>query len=284
MKSGSIKDTQGMLRQLSQHPVLPVIVGAPHISIRAPEGEATPRRLSAYLFFYMLDGGSEHQVDMDTVRLGPGQVLFVQPNQIHQFLSGWRESRAWYKIAFDEHCLALLPRTFDFLFNPLENPIVSMGGGAGERLTHAFEALAQLLPGPTASTELVLAHLNVLLSELNDSYFGRAEGGKLGVYLAFKALVEREFRSQPPIRSMARALSLSDSRLYAVVRRFAGMSPKAFLERRTILEAQRIFYYDRLPVKEVAYELGFSDPDHFSKVFKRFTGRTVTQFRDLYGK
>lgn len=287
-----------MLAQLSQHPNLPILVGAPHIRLALPEGiepgMEKPRRLSAYLFFFIIEGASRHNIDMKEVRLESGQVLFVRPNQVHQILSDWKTVRDWYKIAFDEHCLTFLPQSFDFLVNPLNQPVVSLTREDQERLASIFGSLAQLLAGGrTHSTDLVLAHLNVLLAELNDGYFRTtrtttANGAAWELYLAFTRLVDRDFATQPTVSGLARILAVSETRLYSVVRQFSGVSPKTFLLDRTMLEAQRIFYYDHPPVKEVAYQLGFSDPDHFSRLFRSRTGKTVTRFlndlRDLSGK
>jgi hypothetical protein len=35
-----------------------------------------------------------------------------------------------------------------------------------------------------------------------------------------------------------------------------------------MLEAQRILFYEKPSVKELAYELGFADPDYFSRLLK----------------
>jgi AraC-like DNA-binding protein len=48
---------------------------------------------------------------------------------------------------------------------------------------------------------------------------------------------------------------------------------------RLILEARRRLYYGhRSSVKELAFELGFNDPDYFSRLFKKVTGQTVAAF------
>ena len=276
--------TTGLLKQLSQHPVLPLLVASPAFRVEPPPGIGDrmmePKRLSAYLFFYMTEGETTHDVDLRTVTLTDGQVLCIQPNQIHRMLSGWPQSRRWYKMAFDEQCLSRLPRHFDFLDDPLGRGVFP----ASPRLGGGFEALIEVLRGPAPSVDLVLAYMNVLLTEMNEAYFFRETSataplsGDLEIFLRFKRLVEEWFAEQPPVNRLAAALAVSEDRLYTVVRRLSGVSPKTFITRRTILEAQRLFYYDRPPVKEVAYSLGFSDPDHFSRVFKRVTGRTVKTF------
>ena len=275
--------TTGLLKQLSQHPVLPLLVASPAFRIEPPPGlgdrMAEPKRLSAYLFFYIVEGETTHDVDLRTVALKGGQVLCIQPNQIYRTLSGWPESRLWYKMAFDEQCLSRLPRHFDFLDDPLGRGVFP----ASPRMGTCFEGLIQVLGGSAASVDLVLAYMNVLLAEMNDAYFREAAAvaplsGDLEVFLGFKRLVEERYTEQPSVHQLALALSVSENRLYTVVCRLSGVSPKAFIMRRTMLEAQRLFYYDRPSVKEVAYSLGFSDPDHFSRTFKKVMGRTVKVF------
>ena len=58
----------------------------------------------------------------------------------------------------------------------------------------------------------------------------------------------------------------------------SGLSPKKYLIERLILEAQRILFYERPSVKELAYELGFADPDYFSRLFKKHTGKSISRF------
>ncbi len=281
-------NTTGLLKAISQHPVFPVIIASSQHPMSAPDvdvGHATrPRRLAAYLLIFLVEGNSVHNLDLKQVQLASGQVLLVQPNQIHQFLSNWQQQRRWYKIGFDEQSLALLPQSFDFLSNPLNNAILQVEPEEQERLTCNFECLAQLLRAaqkPPAG--LILAYMHTLLMELNTIYFKismkkQTPGEALELYLRFRKLVEGEFTNQPSVQQLVDGLSVSENKLYAVVRQFAGVSPKTYLLNRTMLEAQRMFFYDRPSAKEVAYELGFNDPDHFSRAFKRASGKTITQF------
>ena len=49
-------------------------------------------------------------------------------------------------------------------------------------------------------------------------------------------------------------------------------------------EAKRRLYYAESSIKELAYDLGFNDPDYFSRLFKKVTGQTIAAFvQDLSG-
>jgi AraC family transcriptional regulator, transcriptional activator of pobA len=48
-----------------------------------------------------------------------------------------------------------------------------------------------------------------------------------------------------------------------------------------MIEAQRKLQYSHLSVKELAYELGFNDPDYFSRFFKKCTGKSVSEFLEV---
>ena len=45
-----------------------------------------------------------------------------------------------------------------------------------------------------------------------------------------------------------------------------------------MMEAQRKLRYSNISAKELAYELGFNEPDYFSRLFKKSTGKSVSDF------
>jgi len=50
------------------------------------------------------------------------------------------------------------------------------------------------------------------------------------------------------------------------------------MNNRLILEAKRRLYYSESSIKELAFDLGFNDPEYFSRLFKKVTGKTITMF------
>jgi AraC-like DNA-binding protein len=100
----------------------------------------------------------------------------------------------------------------------------------------------------------------------------------LSKYIAFKLAVETHLTGQNDVQTIADKLAMTTSSLYSVVKEFSGVSPKEWMTNRLMLEAQRKLQYSTLSVKELAYELGFNDPNYFSRLFKKNTGKSVSEF------
>ena len=58
-----------------------------------------------------------------------------------------------------------------------------------------------------------------------------------------------------------------------------GVTPVNFIIRRKIEKAQLLLIAGELPVKEIAYLVGFEDFSYFSRVFKKTTGLTPNEYR-----
>lgn len=82
------------------------------------------------------------------------------------------------------------------------------------------------------------------------------------------------------LRSVADRLNLSSGQLSRLLNRHAGMRFRQLLQQ-TRLEAakQLLTTTNYTSIKEVAFSVGFSDSDYFSRAFKRYTGNCATDYR-----
>lgn len=58
-----------------------------------------------------------------------------------------------------------------------------------------------------------------------------------------------------------------------------GISPLQYINRKKIERAQLLLITEDLPIKELAYELGFNDHSYFIRLFKKITGSTPVEYR-----
>ncbi len=241
-----------------------------------------PRRLNLYFLVLIESGSITYNLDLQNITLTDGLLLFAMPNQVFQPPAKTPDLK-YFKVLFDETTLALLPQQFPFLVNPLNSQIIIFDNAARQRVRQNFEILNQILhlDKHQTDTEIILAYLNSLLVELNSAYFKNKEpihilNANLSKFIEFKLVVETHLTEQPSINTIAEKLALTTNSLYRIVKEYSGISPKDFLTNRLITEAQRKLHYSNLSVKELAYELGFNDPDYFSRLFKKCTGKSVS--------
>jgi len=256
-----------------------------HLSEEASKNYQGSQRLSYYFFLFVFEGSCQYKVDGEKFAVRKNELLFSLPHQFQELPSNLH-GRDYYKLGFDDECLYRLPGKFPFLLNPLGQQKISFLPGTANRLRAIFQILTDLLRTTDGDPDLILAYLNSLLTEINSAYFRsqkKPTGEEIDKFIEFKAFVESNFASQPAITTIAEKMALGDDSLYRIVKKYSGLSPKEFMTQRLILEAmRRVHYGQNTSVKELAYELGFNDPGYFSRLFKKFTGKTVAAFhRDL---
>ncbi len=95
----------------------------------------------------------------------------------------------------------------------------------------------------------------------------------------FRGLVESRFREQPALSACAAELGITPTQLNRVCQQVLGHGALGVLHARLVLEAQRELAYTNLSVKQIAFDLGFSDAGYFTRFFQRRTGSGPTAWR-----
>ncbi|KIQ03120.1 6-O-methylguanine DNA methyltransferase [Agrobacterium tumefaciens] len=76
-----------------------------------------------------------------------------------------------------------------------------------------------------------------------------------------------DYRDQPSLETIAAKLEQSPTQLQKTFTRWAGLSPKAFLQAVTIDHAKRLLREESLPLLETALEVGMSGPGRLHDLF-----------------
>jgi AraC-like DNA-binding protein len=98
----------------------------------------------------------------------------------------------------------------------------------------------------------------------------------------FHVLVEQNFREKHQVADYAEMLFKSPKTLSNMFHKSGDKSPLKVINERIILEAKRLLFYSDKNVEEIGYELGFSEPAHFSKFFKNQVGSPPATFKKQF--
>jgi AraC family transcriptional activator of pobA len=88
---------------------------------------------------------------------------------------------------------------------------------------------------------------------------------------ALQRLVEDNFRQQRQIGFYAGVLAMTADRLNDHVKRATGVTAGHLIRQRVLTEAKRELVFTSRAVHDIAYDLGFTDPSHFARFFRKQT-------------
>ena len=81
------------------------------------------------------------------------------------------------------------------------------------------------------------------------------------------------------VAELAGLVRLSPHYFSLLFRQAVGMPPHRYILQERINEAQRLLADGGMTLAELAVHLGFADQSHFSRAFRKLTGRTPGSFR-----
>lgn len=86
------------------------------------------------------------------------------------------------------------------------------------------------------------------------------------------------------ISNLADSLHLSLSYLSTVFKNATGQNLSHALSSKRLSKAQEHLKDRSIPIKTVCDSCGYDDPRYFAKIFKKHTGMTPSEFRNLYSQ
>jgi AraC family transcriptional activator of pobA len=95
-------------------------------------------------------------------------------------------------------------------------------------------------------------------------------------------LIESSFAEPLTLDDMARAAYLSRSHCCALFQLALNTTPVAYRNQRRLSEARRLLLETNLPVRTIAFEVGFSSAQELNRLFLRENHVTPTQFRQRF--
>lgn len=139
------------------------------------------------------------------------------------------------------------------------------------------------------SYNLVLNNLELLLSYCSRFYdrqfLTRIKAGN-DVVESFEGLLSDYFtqdtlidKGVPDVKYFASRLYVSPNYLSDLLNRYTGKTTLEHIHLKLVEKAKNLLWSTEKSIGEVAYDLGFEHPSHFTKLFKNRTGSSPKQFR-----
>jgi AraC family transcriptional regulator, transcriptional activator of pobA len=174
------------------------------------------------------------------------------------------------------------------LFNdPYGVPLVALDGAAEKEVGEFVARIRDELAGTgLAHAEMLLSYLKILLvraTRLKRDQQGSAcgtAGGRLPPPLPeLRELVEKHYRRLHSPADYADLLNTTPKALGRLVKAHLGKTLTELIQERVLNHAKWELLHTLRPVKVIAREVGYDDELYFSRLFKKATGQSPTEFR-----
>ncbi len=150
--------------------------------------------------------------------------------------------------------------------------------------------------GGTAGVDLLEEMLSINdLSELRNWCRKRVESviGQINSYRDYKVggltkrakeYIKNNFSKSITLEDVAREISVSPQYLSKLFKEETGENFIDYLTGTRIRIAKTLLEGDEMSVKEICFSIGYSDPNYFSRTFKKIVGATPTEYKDEFLK
>lgn len=251
----------------------------------------THRHEGLFQLLFIFSGTARVLLDSEECDYDAPLAVIIPPGVIHAFK--FMPQTEGYVLTLDEAGLAGMteagddtPAGLSVLLGEAEvTPLGQEHAASTDRLRALLAQTAEEFahPGP-GSTQLLAWLVRALLLLLAREQVVRHAGDPAherhgGLLKRFRQLVNAHYREHWPVHRYAQELNLTENRLNRLCQRAAGRTAFALIQSRVLLEARRKLIYTAMPVSQLAYELGFSDPAYFTRFFRKLAGVTPAAFR-----
>jgi len=236
-------------------------------------------------------GGGEMTFEAARIAFEAPCAILVPPTAVHGFRFEADVTDGWVVSFTEDVALSLGDRSGDGLRRLkalAHSPVVPLAGtDGGARLSQLCRSLNEesflARQGHRLAMRGLLALIAVEAVRLAAGR-SRSAGATLppedATMEALRRLLEEHFSSERRLRFYADALSMTPDRLNDHVKRASGVTAGHLIRQRVLTEAKRQLVFTGQAVHEIAYDLAFADPSHFTRFFRRQTGMTPQQFRE----
>lgn len=246
-------------------------------------------RDSHYIFTCMESGHVKMMVDFKTIEAKDSTIFCVLPGQVHQGLL-MKEVCGWFvavkaelvpdsvRSFFDEALGEIQPLPVD------KNLIKKLNTTAGLLHTSYTNEMLASKEGFLVVQSLLNAFLGMfplMYSQKNIS-LASDESRALQLSRAFRILVRKDFKTMKSPSEYAESLNITRGYLTETVREVTGKPAQHWIHQEILIEAKRLLVFTNLSVKEVAYELGYSDHTYFSRLFSKLEDQSPSEFRNQH--
>lgn len=249
-----------------------------------------PQRINGCLFILCMRGECEMSIHLAEHKIQANNIVTILPET---FIHVHRQSPdcQLYIVGFNKELLNsanFFSSTMNYLSSLIESPVVSLQPETADLFKDYFMLLIKMgrmetiNPNKELTSTMLLTilhgvgsiHQNISVSK---RMFNRGEE----IVKRLVQYVIKHYSKERSVAFYADLLHISPQHLSTTVNKVAGKTVTDIIAKLVVTDAQAKLKSTDLTIQEIAYSLNFPDISFFGKYFKRYTGMSPKQYREM---
>jgi len=248
-----------------------------------------------YACVIILNGNGINLSDMVEYPYNAIQMYCYTPFQFYQFNTNTKSDGLIIRFHSDFFCLEKHGKELQcngVLFNDIYGtPHFELTKSELDELQLNINALVnEIQLGGVASDEALISYLKIFmvnavrikLKQIHSAHILPSDYQSITIR-AFEALLNTNYNLMHQPTKYASLLGVTLRTLNNYCNKVYKKSPIEIIQDKIILEVKKSLYLTNKPIKEIAFEVGFSDLQYFNRVFKKKTSLAPGEYRKSLG-
>jgi len=291
LKINTITEYNNMLGQETLHPLVSIIDFS-----KIEPFEFKKTQINLYAIFLKDIKCGDITYGINNYDYEEGTLIFISPGQVYGIDSkGEKRQAAGNAIIFHPdfiHGTSLGKSIKDYTFFSYEvNEALHLSAREREVINDSFAKIRYELEHPidSHSKTLIVSYFELFLNYSKRFYerqFNTRSHVNKDLLTRFEKVLDEYFSSEKPLENgsptvsyCAEKLFLSPNYLGDLLKKETGKSALEHIQLKMINVAKEKIFDTSKSISDIAYELGFKYPQHFTRMFKKNTGFSPNEFR-----
>ncbi|SHF84090.1 Helix-turn-helix domain-containing protein [Flavobacterium fontis] len=254
------------------------------------------QRLNYYSLIWIKKGNGVAKADFSEYNFTQNSLFAFSPYQPFMFQTDEQMEGVVLNFHPDFFCIhkhqqevACNGVLFNNIYNP---PFVLINENASNTFKMLLEQIIDEMQKPAlAQYELLVSYLKIILitasrlkaEQQTEIQINPEENKEPFILQNLKNYIETHFKTKHSASDYANLLNVSANALAKITKTHFNKTLTDLISERIIIEAKRELYLTNKAVKEIAYELGYTDEYYFSRFFKKNADISPQAYRDTVG-
>ena len=243
-----------------------------------------PHKHDFFVIILFDKASGTHNIDSKDYPIDDKEIHILFPGQMHKWQIN--DGTIGYQLMTERSFFEQFAPYFRFSFTNYQNhPVIKLSDEAFSKLMYEFNAIKEELKSENSLVHLINARAAVIaaiVSKEAEQVFTEFKVYQSNPRLAkFNMLIDEFYKEEKSVIFYAEKLHISANYLNILCKKHLKVSATQLIQQRIIIESKRLLKSGDLSIKEIAFDLGFTDHAYFSNFFKAQTNITPSEFRNL---